>query len=71
MNGCPAEPAGKLNQSTTLGNADQVVVRISAKRRNPGNRSMSGRSFSWRLSAVPFRLRSPVKFSLAAAAGED
>jgi hypothetical protein len=71
MNSCPTEAAGKPNQSTTLGNADQVVVRISPKRRNPGNRSMSGRSFSWRLSAVLFSLRSPVKFLLAAAAGED
>ena len=26
MNGCPTEFAGKLNQSTTLGDADQVVV---------------------------------------------
>jgi hypothetical protein len=45
MNGCPTEPAGKPNQSTTLGNADQVVVRISPKHRNPGNRASQGEVF--------------------------
>jgi hypothetical protein len=71
MNDCLTESGGKLNRSTTLGNADQVVVRILTETLQSGQSLEFNAKVFMANSAVPFRLRTPVKFSLAAAAGED
>jgi hypothetical protein len=58
MNGCPTEPAGKPNQSTTLGNADQVVVRILTET------PQSGQSLNVRAKFFMAIECSPVSFAV-------